>query len=531
MQLSRRRFMAACVAAGCAGSLTMRSSGKAADAMEKRQYNLSVSPEALEADPELLDLAKAAGVSDVWISGFLYGHWYFTVDTIQKWRRRAEEGGLNAHVINVPLGHPGDALGAMSGAVPLTPPRHWRLGVRPDATTFAGTSLHPPATEENADALKKLQAAGVRRVFLDDDFRLARSPGSIGGCFCDAHKRDFLAKHGYDERQWSELIDAVNKRALTPMLRAWTDFTCDQLTTSFRAQQAATPDIELGNMVMYLGAEKAGIRLRDYANAPIRVGELMFDDKSFAPIKGKTDELFSSLFHRRYASPERAYSETTAYPSDKLSAKNMAAKLAVSTISDVRNTMFMSGITCFPRTHWETLGPAMKKHRSIHEIIAGHAPKGPFKHYWGDYDRMAGEDKPNSLFLASGVPFETVDRSDGPGWTFVSHSPLTDEPASKESSSALLCREFAGGAPPPGVRVVPEALAALFALKTEIRATLKDVPFVEGDQPVVCAWYPTADAILLWNLSEEPKSFSVRYRDALREVKVGGLDVELLRLA
>ena len=66
----------------------------------------------------------------------------------------------------------------------------------------------------------------------------------------------------------------------------------------------------------------------------------MFNDKSFAPVKGKTDELFSSLFHRRFVSPELAYSETTAFPADKLSASNMAAKLSVSLLSDVHNTMF-----------------------------------------------------------------------------------------------------------------------------------------------------------------------------------------------
>src|SRR5690606_35265332 len=142
-------------------------------------------------------------------------------------------------------------------------------------------------------------------------------------------------------------------------------------TASFRAMQVAAPNIDLGNMVMYLGAEKAGIRLTDYSNVPVRVGELMFDDKSFAPVKGKTDELFSVLFHRRFIAPERAFSETTAFPSDKLSAANMAAKLTISTIADVRNTMYMSGVTPFPVTHWETLAPAMKHQSKLHDALAG----------------------------------------------------------------------------------------------------------------------------------------------------------------
>jgi hypothetical protein len=32
---------------------------------------------------------------------------------------------------------------------------------------------------------------GVDRVFLDDDFRIADSPGTIGGCFCNQQLEEF----------------------------------------------------------------------------------------------------------------------------------------------------------------------------------------------------------------------------------------------------------------------------------------------------------------------------------------------------
>jgi hypothetical protein len=280
---------------------------------------------------------------------------------------------------------------------------------------------------------------------------------------------------------------------------------------------------------MYLGAEKAGIRLKDYARAPVRVGELMFSDKSFGPVKGKTDELFSCLFHRRYATPENAYSETTAYPSDQLSAKNMAAKLAVSTIADVRNTMFMSGLTCFPHAHWETLAPAMQKQKTIHDIVAGHTPRGPFKHYWGEYDRMAGDDNPNSLFLALGVPFEVVDRTDTEGWTFMSHAPAADEKPFAGATPTMVCRDAKGAELPKGARAIAESLAALFEFKREIRPLLRETPYVDGESPVVCAWYPTADAVLLWNLSETDEILTLRFRDTSREVRVGALDLKVVQ--
>jgi len=530
MRTSRRGFLETTAALAAAGFL--ESAGKAAAGdPQPRRYHLSISPDALEADPDLLGVVRRAGVTDVWVAGFFYGHWYRSIEVVQAWRRRIEQAGMAAHVINVPLGHPGDSLGAKSGTVPLTPPTRWRLGVQPDGGMYAGTSLHPPATEENVDAMRKLDAAGVKRVFLDDDFRLARGPGIIGGCFCEEHKKEFLSKGGYGESQWAELLDSVRGRSLTPVLRAWIEFACDQLTASFKAQQAAAPGIQLGIMVMYLGAEKAGIRLSDYRDVPFRVGELMFNDASFDQLKGKTNELFSGLFHRRFAKPEFAYSETTAFPADQLSAANMAAKLVVSTISDVRNTMFMSGITPFPQTHWDTLAPAMKRNAEIHARIAGHTPRGPFKHYWGEHSRSVGDDNPNSLFLASGVPFEVTDTLAKDGYTFLSDadaraaaSGAVRSPGTEciiRSEAALLWE---------GVRTIPDSLEAMFALKHELLPGMKDIPYVEEDKPVVCAWYSEARAVLLWNLSGQRESLTVRCGGTIRKAEVGPLGCELVGL-
>lgn len=261
---------------------------------------------------------------------------------------------------------------------------------------------------------------------------------------------------------------------------------------------------------------------------PFRVGELMFDDGSFTPVKGKTNELFSALFHRRFARPELAFSETTAFPADKLSARNMAAKLAVSTISDVRNTMFMSGITAFPRTHWATLGPAMKRQAEIHALVASHTPRGPFKHFWGEHARMTSDDNsPYSLFLAAGVPFEVADAPAQNGWTF-----LCDADARAAASSSLRSAGTVFVSRPEtntSVQPVAESLSELFAFKQQILPRLAEVPFVEEEKPVVCAWYPTARAVLLWNLSEQREDLTVRYRNARRSITVDGLDVTLLR--
>jgi hypothetical protein len=275
--------------------------------------------------------------------------------------------------------------------------------------------------------------------------------------------------------------------------------------------------------VMYFGAEKAGIRLRDYAKVPFRVGELMFDDRSFAPIQSKTNELFSVLFHRRFAEPERAFSETTAAPENSLSAANMAAKLVISTLADVRQTMFMSGLTPFPREHWTVLGPAMRQQAQFHAALAGHRPRGPFKHFWGEAQRYVGNDQPFSLWLAAGVPFEVVETPAKTGWTFLSDFDARELAARPgKSHSRLVCRP-AAATRPPQAEVVEETLSGLFAFKNRLKHTLHDVPYVAEDAPTVCAWYPTARKVLVWNLSEQPRTLTVVFGAQRHTLQLGPL--------
>ncbi|MCL4179906.1 MAG: hypothetical protein KJ072_19440, partial [Verrucomicrobia bacterium] len=338
----------------------------------------------------------------------------------------------------------------------------------------------------------------------------------------------FLQAGGYDPGRWDELLDAVQTRSRTPLLRAWLDFTCDELSASFQAQARAFRG-DLGIMVMYLGAEKAGLRLRDYRSALFRVGELMFDDRSFGTPKGKTNELFSALFHRRFAAPQRCYSETTAFPADRLSAANRAAKLVVSTLADVRHTMFMSGLTPFPREHWDVLAPAMRRQADLHEQLAGHRPRGPFKHFWGDAERQVGEDRPFSLWLALGVPFEVVERPSTEGWTFLSDFDARDEATrSRRGKSRWVCRPWTASStasPSPGTETVPETLADLFAFKRRIRDQLGEVPYVAEDEPAVCAWYPSARKIVVWNLVEETRTLTLVQGTRRSTARVGPLGV------
>ncbi|NLH74380.1 MAG: hypothetical protein GX456_15110 [Verrucomicrobia bacterium] len=494
-----------------------------------RSYHRCLAPNIVTSDQQLVETVAAAGIDTIWLAGFFYGHRPFSDDLLKRAMAVVQRHGMKAELINVPLGHPGDSLGSKEGDFPLTPPAHWLPAVRPDGRQFVGTSLHEPATAENCEALRSLRAHGFRACFLDDDFRLARSPGEIGGCFCDQHRTRFLQTRGYPASQWQQLLDDIAERRNTSTLQAWVEFICDELSSSFHAQQQAF-GADLGIMIMYLGAEKAGIRLNDYRRVPFRVGELMFNDESFGSPKGKTDELFSVLFHRRFADPKRAFSETTAFPADKLSARNMAAKLIISTLADVRHTMFMSGVTPFPHAHWETLAPAMKTQARFHEIIAGHKPHGPFKHYWGQSERSVGTDQPFSLWLALGVPFEVVETLPSEGWTFLTDFDARDLTSQSTTANArLVCRTSAANRPAQAL-VVEESLPALFAFKRSICAQLGNAPYIAENEPAVCAWYPTANATMVWNLSDEPRDLTLVHASKKHPLRLGPLAADVVKL-
>lgn len=517
--LTRRDWLKTLAAAGVATTFLP---ARAATTRATRDFHVCLAPDLVVRDAELVEIVRSAGVGTVWLAGYFYGYKPYPMDLLARARRRLADAGLESELITIPLGHPGNSLGTKDGEFPLAPPLHWRTAVRPDGEAYAGTSLHEPATRENCAALAELRGLGYRTGFVDDDFRLARSPGEIGGCFCADHRDRFLRAGGFAPARWAELLDDIRARRLTPLLRSWLEFNGAELTASFRAQTEAFGG-DFGIMVMYLGAEKAGIRLDDYRAAPFRVGELMFDDVSIAPVKGKTDELFSVLFHRRFAAPERAFSETTAFPADKLSAAHMAAKLVISTLADVRHTMFMSGMLPFPRPHWAVLGPAMREQARLHAGLAGHAPRGPFKHCWGEAQRLVGDDQPFSLWLAAGVPFEVVSAPAADGWNFLTDFDARELAAGASSPSArLVCRTSAAQRP-AGAEAVGENLDELFAFKRRIRDQLRGVPHIVEDQPAVCAWYPSAGKVLVWNLSDQPKTLTLADGARRTELRLGAL--------
>ena len=180
----------------------------------------------------------------------------------------------------------------------------------------------------------------------------------------------------------------------------------------------------------------------------------------------------------------------------------------------------------FPKEHWAPLAPAMKHHAQVHSAVAGHLPRGPLKHFWGEASRYVGDDNPFSLPLALGIPFEISSEPARDGFTF-----LSDADAQTPTGSPRPARPSWHARKPvlPGsVRPMAETWAELLAWKHQVLPQLGQTPYVEGDAPVVCGWYPTARAAVLWNLSETDQDLILRQGDTRRPVRVPGLDVALV---
>ena len=499
---------------------------------QERVFHISCSIDMFEANGDFPEIWRDAGVTDAWLCTWFYGYFPYPWEKLDYWLGRLKSAGIRPHLISVPFCHGGGALDPRTEGFPNLPPKHWKTARRWDGSENWGFSWHRPTDAEGAEAIRTLaKRYGSFDFFLDDDFRFASTPDLIGGCVCDECRQDFLEKSGLNGTRWNEVLDDVRNNAETPLLHAWVDYFCDRLTQCFNTWRDATPAVDVGIMVMYMGCERAGIRLADYKDALFRVGEGGFSDSWYGTEKFKTIELYSSLFHRRFCRPGRAFSETTVFPEKSLSAENMASKLAVSTICDVRNTCFMSGLVPIPAENWPVLKERMAREKILHAKLLNAKPSGPFKHFYGISSRYCAGANAYSLFLALGVPFEVCDEIPSDGWTFLSDSDaLAVERGALTSSGSKLVARLESSA---GRFVkVAEDFDALFEFRRSILTSLQErqIPYVEEEIPIVLAWYPEVDALYIWNISNTEKTFHIRRGDRLTGMKLGALDSQVIDL-
>jgi len=544
--MTRRSFMVhtsaaavlAAIGGGGAGSSLIAAESKPLFS-EKRTWNLApgLSFAAAPESAEFREIWKEIGLRDLWCTAYYPDRYANTWEKMYQGRDFLQNEGFNVHWVGLPLGHPKPVIRDENGNITNAadtdglPSGAGKFSTEVSGYEHWGISLHENAEKKNIEAIRGIQEnLGSCEYFLDDDFRLACSPYGMGGCICEDCQADFLQKTGLSKDQWEDVLHDLQENRDTKLLRLWVDYTCDNLTHCFRSMQEAAPSVDLGIMVMFLGSERAGIRLDDYRGALFRVGELMFEDSGFDPPKGKTDELFSVLIHRRFTGPERAFSETTMYPAvtQSLSKENMAAKMTISTIADVRNSMFMTGDAPIPIEYWKFFKPRMIHEAAIHEQRAGAKLVGPFKHYWGMAGRYLATSGPFSLFLALGVPFEVCDRLSESGWTFLGDEDAAALERGDESSPGTVCigrKKSAAGR----FVTVAEDFASLYQFRRTLLPEFreKEIPYVLEESPAVLAWYPEKNFCILWNIEKQEKTVHIQKGEQVQKVTVGPLESKL----
>lgn len=76
--------------------------------------------------------------------------------------------------------------------------------------------------------------------------------------------------------------------------------------------------------------------------------------------------------------------------------------------------------------------------------------------------------------------------------------------------------------------VVPENLDSLFAFRRHCISQMGSFPYVLEPVPAVLAWYPSAAAVLVWNLSAAPATVHIAFEGRQYALNLPALDVALL---
>jgi len=317
--------------------------------------------------PAVLSQLKAAGVTDIWLWGYFFGKMWSPVESMAQAAETLRKHGFASGVIQLPVGHPGNALNPDDDSLELHIPEDWLYRI--DST---GQSVHFCADinqsmiRDNLQSIEQLQAAGFHRFFMDDDLRMGNWGLRTEGCFCTECLAGFNVLHRFNVTRES-LAVGLAQGDDRPLIQAWTAFNCAKVTAFMEAMQL--PDTELGIMVMHLGDERHGIDISAIRsripNCMVRVGESHFSDNEFHPPEGKAAELFGILHHLQMTGRDNVYSETTVFPAHALSPDHFIYKAKLALAAGISNLFLMSGTWLITENYWRAFAERLPELRFL----------------------------------------------------------------------------------------------------------------------------------------------------------------------
>lgn len=310
----------------------------------------------------LLDMYEA-NIRYLWMFWYNSGTWYATEAEARQAKEYLGKMGFQVGGCACLVGHPGESLDPGGEEEKNYLPKAWQYRIGRDGRPVKHCGCINEAMM--ADAVLCMEAfarIGIREVFFDDDLRVENFSHETGGCFCDDCLAEF-ARRGY----------AMSREALVSRLdrdmeitHAWQRLGCDRVFEFVRRLHEAGErlGIRIGIMLMPMGDERHGLdaaRLTAaFPDMYVRVGEFHYDDASFESDEGHREQISWIRKHLGLlANPANAFSETTAYPADALSADNLIEKIKLEIGQSLRNIYLMSGLQTYPRYYFQRLREVM----------------------------------------------------------------------------------------------------------------------------------------------------------------------------
>lgn len=338
----------------------------------KLNFTYDLSPKRLLFDNTVsgsLDKMKKAGVETIYLFGYFHGSFESDPEYIAKAKKILEEEGFKTGVINIPLGHGGNALDPSDSNVNLEIGKGWRMTMGADGMYRENTTcIDGIMIEDTKKANQVLNEIGFRNFMNDDDLRFGSWGPELQGCFCDYCMEEFYSI--YPTKVSREEIVSMKDSDLT---EAWISYQCNKIP---RFLLETTPEDAInGIMIMHNGDRRHGIdipllRRLMPNNLVFRVGEAHFDDNTFT--KGPGYDSVERSIKRHLAlvgNNELCYSETTCYPANALSPENWIEKMKLEIKCGLRNLFLMSGIWFYEDPYWEALAKALPELRELADTL------------------------------------------------------------------------------------------------------------------------------------------------------------------
>ncbi len=227
-----------------------------------------------------LALMKEAGVSVFWLLIYNAGRYFAEKDEIIKAKGILESKGFEVNAITVPVGHPGNALNPEE-VLDLSIPKTWTYRVNAEGeNVYFCSCINNTLIEDNKKVVEFCKDAGFKKLFIDDDLRMANFGDEVCGCLCAACVNEFSKLQGKEFTR-EEIVNAYKEKG--EIFEKWTDFNCSKITGFMK--ETAIEGIQTGTMLMIEGTREHGLDVKAIKqavpNCLFRVGEWHFDDEYF----------------------------------------------------------------------------------------------------------------------------------------------------------------------------------------------------------------------------------------------------------